>query len=391
MSLLNDALRKKRSEQQTDGPLIATRPKLSTKDGVTTRKRIRIAIAGVLLAALASCGAWLYWLASDGPGGTKQSASSVAAATLMEDSASMKTIGRPAVESASPRSTPAAATDLTAAPSTPTPSRQAHIEKQVPVATSLPTTPQSPSKGRIATRPETPAPVSRPRPKKPIQPPPKARRQRAARSGDVQRQEQSERLYQKARQYHRRDHLEQAIALYQEVIKIDPQHDNARFNLGAAYLQTGSFENAYSIMADLYLKEPDNHQVMLNLAVANIGLHRFDQALVLLDKAAATPKAPLFEIALHKGIAYNRLNQIQDALEWYRRAEAIRPDDPRLLFNLAVACDQQQRYTAAIDYYQRHIDQSPGMNADKKKQIRRRIRLLQAYRARPNPEESTQR
>jgi tetratricopeptide (TPR) repeat protein len=393
MSLLNDALRKKRSEQQqADGPLKASLPKLSVKNDDTKRKPIRIAVAGVLAVALVSCGAWLYWLASDRPVETKRSISSAATATQAEDTTLIETIGKPisatAADAATPRPTPAADTTGAVAPATPAPLRQAASAKQTPVAKPSSVKPKSLPKAKAAHQPVKPKAVSQPQPKPPKQPRPKVQRQRAAKPNDAQRHLQSKRLYQKARQYHRRDRLEQAIALYQEVIKIDPEHYNARFNLGAAYIETESFDNAYYILTDLYLKEPDNQQVMLNLAIANIGRRRFDQALALLDKAAATPKAPLFEIALHKGIAYNHLNQTQDALDWYKRAEALRPDDPRLLFNLAVVSDQQQRYAAAIDYYRRHIDQSPGMNVAKEKQIRRRIRALQAYHTQPNPEES---
>ena len=396
MSLLNDALRKKRSEQQqTGGPLTASLPKLGVKDAASKRKQVRIAIAGILVVALALCGAWLYWLASARPTETKRSVSSLATATQGEGTASMETIGKPvaasAVDAATPRPTPAAATEKAATPTMQTRPRQAPPEKQMPVAKSLPIKPESSQKVQAAHRLENPKTVSRPRPNASKQPRPRGKRQHAAKPSDTQRQLQSERLYQKARQYHRRNRLEQAVTLYQEVIKIDPEHYNARFNLGAAYLQTQSFDNAYYILTDLYLKEPDNQQVMLNLAVANIGRRRFDQALALLDKAAAAPHAPLFEIALHKGIAYNHLNQIQDALNWYKRAEALRPDDPRLLFNLAVVCDQQHRYAAAIDYYRRHIDQNPGMNAAKEKQIRRRIRVLQAYHTQQNPEEPIKR
>jgi tetratricopeptide (TPR) repeat protein len=255
------------------------------------------------------------------------------------------------------------------------------------VAKPSPAKPKSPPTVQAVHRPENRKVAPPPRPKVSKQSIPKVQRQRAAKPSNAQRQLQRERLYQKARQYHRRDRLEQAIALYQEVIKIDPEHYNARFNLGAAYLQTESFAKAYYIMADLNLKEPDNQQVMLNLAVANIGLRRFDEALALLNKAATIPEPPLFEIALHKGIAYNHLNRTEDALNWYKRAEALRPDDPRLLFNLAVVSDQQQHYAAAIDYYQKHIDQSPEMNAVKEKQIRRRIRILQAYHTQQHTQE----
>lgn len=393
MSLLNDALRKKRSEQQqTGGPPTSSLSKLGVMEAAAKRKQVRIAIAGILVVALVSCGAWLYWFAADGPTEKKRSVSSFATEMQADDMVSTETIARlntaAATDTAIPRPTPAAAMKEAAAPTAPAPHHQAQPEKQTHVANVSPVKPKSFPKAQAAHRPETPKPETQLRPNAPKQPTPKKRRQHAAKPGHAQRQLQSERLYQKARQYHRRDRLEQAIALYQEVIKIDPEHYNARFNLGAAYLQTESFDIAYSIMADLYLIEPDNQQVMLNLAVANIGLRRFDQALALLDKAGATPQAPLFEIALHKGIAYNHLNQKEQALLWYKRAEALRPDDPRLLFNLAVDSDRQQRYAAAIDYYRRHLDQSPEMNAAKEKQIRRRIRTLQAYHTQQNPEES---
>jgi tetratricopeptide (TPR) repeat protein len=173
------------------------------------------------------------------------------------------------------------------------------------------------------------------------------------------------------------------------VIKIDPGHFNARFNLGAVYLQTEAFVKAYHLFSDLHLKEPGNRQVMLNLAIANIGRRRFDDALALLDKAAAAPQPPLFEIALHKGIVFKHLDKPQDALDWYKRAEALRPDDPRLLINLAVVLDQQRHYSEAVDYYTRHIDQSPEMDSVKAKQIRRRIRILRAFHPQPDIGEAT--
>ena len=125
----------------------------------------------------------------------------------------------------------------------------------------------------------------------------------------------------------------------------------------------------------------NNLQVMLNLAIAHIGCGRFREAIGLLDKAAGQPDAPLFEIALHKAVAYRQLNQLQDALTWYKRAEALRPDDPGLLFNLAVAYDQQRQYEAAIDYYLRYIERDGQGDALKTKKIRRRVRVLQAYQA----------
>jgi tetratricopeptide (TPR) repeat protein len=81
-------------------------------------------------------------------------------------------------------------------------------------------------------------------------------------------------LYEKARAYHRQTRLQEAIGMYREVLKIEPGHFDAAFNLSSAYLQTQAFDQAYAIAADLYLRAPDDPQVMLNLAVAQIGCGR---------------------------------------------------------------------------------------------------------------------
>jgi Flp pilus assembly protein TadD len=392
MSLLNDALRKKRGERQPiERPLATPPPHPGTKDSNARRKPVRIAIACVLALASVSCGAWLYWQASD----KNSSPFMAAAATRADEETSAEPMGNSTVaagaDTAPLQPPPGSAPEKGATPETPAPPRQGAPKKEAPAAKPPAVKSKSSPTVRAERRPEKPKAAIKPHSKKTRPPQSKRGRRSAVKPDNTQRKLQSERLYQKARQYHRRNRLEQAIALYQEVIKADPEHYKARFNLGAAFLETQSFDNAYYIMADLYRKEPGNQQVMLNLALANIGRRRFDQALALLDQAAEAPEPPQFEIALHKGIVFNHLNRTQEALDWYKRAEALRPDDPRLLFNLAVVSDQQQRYAAAIGYYRRHIDQSPGMNAAKEKQIRRRIRALQAYHAQQNPEESISR
>lgn len=198
---------------------------------------------------------------------------------------------------------------------------------------------------------------------------------------DGRRLGESDRLFQRACQYHRRNGMDQAIALYQTVIKKDPQHAQARFNLVAAYLQTGAYIQAYPLAAGLYAEDPDNPQVLLNLAIAHMGCGRYRQALALLDKVATQLDAPLFEIAFHKAVALGHLGRPKSALTCYRQAETLRPADPRLLFNMAVAYDQQQQYSTAVAYYLKYLEQVREKDAPKIEQVRRRIRTLQTYSA----------
>ncbi len=198
---------------------------------------------------------------------------------------------------------------------------------------------------------------------------------------DGRRLGESDRLFQRACQFHSRKGLDQAIALYQTVIKKNPQHAQARFNLVAAYLQAGSYTQAYPLAAGLYAEDPDNPQVLLNLAIAHMGCGRYRKALALLDKVATQPDAPVFETVFHKAVALSHLGRPKSALACYRQAETLRPADPRLLFNMAVAYDQQQQYSAAVAYYLKYLDQVREKDAPKIEQVRRRIRALQTYGA----------
>jgi len=192
---------------------------------------------------------------------------------------------------------------------------------------------------------------------------------------------ESDPLFQRACRLHRRHELDQAIALYRAVLKEKPDHTLARSNLVAAYLQTGAYRQAYPIAARLFSEDPANQQNMLNLAIAHIGCGRYRQALALLDKAAKMPDAPLFEITFHKAMALGHLGRTTSALACYRRAENMRPDDPDLLFNMALACDQQQQYGAAVNYYLRYLEHALNKDTAQIRQIRRRVRILQAYGA----------
>jgi tetratricopeptide (TPR) repeat protein len=373
MSLLNDALRKKKSEHHPVGkPLGASPPEATSR---RNRKQHWIIAGCSLVLFFAVFGTWLYWSGSDASSElTVSNPETVWAETDSEDH-----IGKP--EDGDTISASATATSIKlpkpAAPPT-RPSRKPANQAQPRPTQSK--TRIAPVDAQAARRPEKKKRDAKTR-KKPASQIRPAARSVAAKKSAAQSHLHSKRLYKKARQYHRRGRLEQAIALYQEVIKIDPEHFKARFNLSSAYLQTDSHTKAYYIISDLHQKDPTNQQVLLNLAIAHIGCNRYHEALDLLNSAAEQPEAPMFEIALHKGLAYSHLDQPQDAMMWYKRAEALRPADKRLLFNLAVVSDQQQNYESAINYYRKHLANSPNIDASKEKQIRQRIRTLQVYHA----------
>lgn len=393
MSLLNDALRKKRIDQQPDGMSItASLPNHASPSNRTHKLKLTIIIS-VLVMVAATLGGWFYWAESDAAPDQQQDLSSASTPDLSLSSSEEKpATGKPIAGTAPIElKMPEASTPLPvkAAPTIGNVSDLSIKNETLP--TVKPPVIEIPSKALAKPNkfhpPEKKTTESSPRKKSSPKARPLAPSAKAIKASAASRRSQNDLLYKKARQYHRQDRIHQAIDLYREVIKIDPEHYKARFNLSAAYLQIEAYNLAYPIIAELHRREPDNQQVKLNFAIAHIGQGRYTKAIELLDQIAGQPSAPMFKIAFHKGIAYSQMNQMQSALDWYKRAEALRPEDPGLLFNLAVLFDQQQQFKAAVDYYSRCLDHMLGSDALKEKQIRKRIRTLLTYYTESNLKE----
>lgn len=195
----------------------------------------------------------------------------------------------------------------------------------------------------------------------------------------------AERFYQKAASYHRQNRLQAAIELYLSVLKENPGHTAARFNLAAAYLQSDAFPEAFRLLETLREDDPENPDIPLNMAISKIGSGDLQEALMLLN-AAEEKHAPAFELSFHRGVIFSRGQQLEEALRWYRRAEAINPRHDRLVFNLALTHDKLQRHEAALRYYLLFLDQAISSLPGEKEAVADRVRVLKAYLGRRQAE-----
>jgi Flp pilus assembly protein TadD len=382
MSLLNDALRKRKSEQSADGHCTRRTPR-DASHLRHKRKGYQAAALGVAAVVAGAILAWSVWPPCDAISTVSSQYAPAERADLPPLEEELRTspdtmlplageAGKDPVDTVMATAVSSGATLAEAAePSANAhPSPQAASERSSPQAASA----SAPAAGAIPlqralapTRTETVVST----------PPQQKQKHRISFEG----------LYQKALSYHRQQRLEEAIGMYRDVLKIEPGHFDAGFNLSSIYLQTQAFDQAYAIAADLYLREPNDPKVMLNLAVAQIGCGRPRMAFELLDQAATRPQPPLFEIYFHKGVAHRHLDEAAQAIAWYRKAEAIKADEPHLLFNLAVALDLQGSYRQAVMYYQKFL-QFPDRDASTRKKVAQRIRALRAdLSAHPDEEE----
>ncbi len=189
----------------------------------------------------------------------------------------------------------------------------------------------------------------------------------------------AERFYRKGLSYHRQDDLDRAIQMYLAARKKNPHHIATSFNLASAYIQVGAFSAAHTILTDLHLKEPDSPEVLLNMAVVELGLDRPEEALKLLERAEIKFPGPRYEILFHQGTALSRLGNFTEALARYQKAQRMAPPASRLPLNIAIAHDNLAQYDKAIEYYQSFLDQNKFLSTPERREIENRVRELIAF------------
>jgi len=173
-------------------------------------------------------------------------------------------------------------------------------------------------------------------------------------------------FYEKAVFYHRQNRLKEAIAMYLQVLDKNPQNTDAQFNLASAYLKDREFAMALPILKGLSDKDPDNPQIIINHAIARMGMGEPGAAVSLLDAAQQITGAPSFDIYFHKAAALSLLGRLDEARTFYEKAGKIDPENVRLFFNMAVLYDKMELYGEALQHYRLFLDRK-GWSSDKEK------------------------
>jgi tetratricopeptide (TPR) repeat protein len=186
---------------------------------------------------------------------------------------------------------------------------------------------------------------------------------------------------QKALRYHRQGKFDQAILMYQQVLRVEPEHRDALFNLASAYIQLADYADAYPLLKKLRSFGAGDPDILVNLAIVEIGMGKSAEAIPLLDLASKRYEGPKFEVYFHRAVALSRLNRLEEALISYKKAQEINPKHPTLNFNLAVLSDKLHKYHEAVDYYRAFIRHGGNLPKYEEQKIESRIRSLRMYLA----------
>ena len=156
----------------------------------------------------------------------------------------------------------------------------------------------------------------------------------------------------------RQGRLTEAAAIYQVVLRYDPNHPEALHYLGLIALQTGRTGQGVRLIGRAIARKPDMAQAYNHYGIGLAALGRYDEALDSYDKAIALqPGFP--EAYDNRGSTLFAFGRFEDAITSYDQAITLKPGDPRAYTNRGSALRGLRQYEDALASHDKAIILKP--------------------------------
>jgi Flp pilus assembly protein TadD len=143
---------------------------------------------------------------------------------------------------------------------------------------------------------------------------------------------------------------EESARCYRKAIELNPTFMPSRMNLAVTLNHLQRFQESLDVsLATIHMKPesatwPD---MLQNLGVAYYGLGRFSEAILSLEKAHALAPTQVW-MPITIGMCRQSLHQPDEALRWFRKAQALLPHDPNIAEMISAQEKALQGASAAV-------------------------------------------
>ena len=161
---------------------------------------------------------------------------------------------------------------------------------------------------------------------------------------------------------HQRGQLNEARAIYERILQVNPAHPDALHLLGVVAYQQGRFGQAVELIDRAIVLSPANAALYANRGVALRELKQLDAAAADYDKAISL-KPDYAEAYYNRGNVMRALSKLEAAIADYGQAIALKPDHAAAYNNRGFALHELKRPAAAIADYDRAIAIAPAYAA----------------------------
>lgn len=158
---------------------------------------------------------------------------------------------------------------------------------------------------------------------------------------------------------HQMDRLDDAMAIYRQVLDLEPEQPDAWHLTGVIHGARKEHDQAIACIRRALAAKPDDAVYLSNLGIAYSGAGRHAEAAEAYRQSlAADPRQPA--VAYNLGNALAELAQPQEAVEAYRQAVALRPDYVSAWLNLGNVLRDTGAFAEAEAAYGRVQEIAPG-------------------------------
>jgi len=164
-----------------------------------------------------------------------------------------------------------------------------------------------------------------------------------------------------------KDENEKAIKEFQKAIKLDPDNEDALFNLACTYSDVGDFQKGYETFKKLINKNPKHVNAFNNLALMFARQGKFNDALFIYEKGIEQNP----DIALlynNRGNIYFEMGNYVEALKNFKKASDLDPIYSERLYHLGISSYLKEE-SSGIDDAIKELEQSAKKNMHKAKDM----------------------
>jgi len=171
------------------------------------------------------------------------------------------------------------------------------------------------------------------------------------------------------------DRYDEARALLEEALRLEPENTRAMALLGPVYGRAGELPLAAKTLEKAVALGETSPEIRRNLALVYIQQGKPQRAVAELQKASEDAPSDA-SIWFSLGNAYLRGKNGGRAAEALERALALRPDWPEATFNLALAYQSGGQPKKAADAYRRFLSSVGSADPEKRAEAEKRLAAL---------------
>ena len=158
---------------------------------------------------------------------------------------------------------------------------------------------------------------------------------------------------------HKKNNLQIAENLYEETLKMNPNHLQSNFLLGTLSARIKKFDIAIQLLNKAIKIDPDYMEAHNYLGNVLIELEEFEKAKSCYEKAIQI-NPNYAETHINLGVVFRKLGEYQKAINCFEKAIQINPNNAEAHNNLGVAMRELGEYQKAISCYEKAIQINPN-------------------------------